>query len=261
LPEYDLGCIIKDEGVNSMKTRCFWIYVSVLVVVFVSGCNKETERQNQSTISVFGTGTVSVQPDVIQMSITLSNVAQTTKKAQEEVSKMVRQAMKILKDANIEDKNINTASLTFSSEYEYTNKRTLVGQRAQQTITFSIEDITNDAEKASWIIDQLIQINGIELNQVNYSVKNTTEYYVKSRELAYQKAVEKANQYAELSKLKIVKVLSISDQGTQQVSPMSNRFSRQFADEIVLSAADASTVLPIGELEITTNILVLFLLK
>jgi uncharacterized protein YggE len=195
------------------------------------------------------------------MSITLSNVAQTTQRAQEEVSKMVRQALNILKDANIEDKNINTASLTFSSEYEYTNRRTLVGQRAQQTITFSIEDITDDAEKASWIIDQLIQINGIELNQVNYSVKNTTEYYVKSRELAYQKAVEKANQYAELSNLKIVKVLSISDQGTQQVSLQSNRFTRQFADEMVLSAADSSTVLPIGELEITTNILVMFLLK
>jgi uncharacterized protein len=244
-----------------MKKRCFWIFVLVLIVVFATGCNKDAERQNQSTISVFGTGTVSVQPDVIQMSITLSNVAQTTKKAQEEVSKMVRQTLNILKEAEIEDKNINTASLTFNSEYEYTNKRTLVGQRAQQTITFSIEDITNDAEKASWIIDQLIQINGIELNQVNYSVKNTTEYYVKSRELAYQKAVEKANQYAELSTLKIVKVLSISDQGTQQVSPMSNRFSRQFADEMVLSAADTSTVLPIGELEITTNILVLFLLK
>ncbi len=195
------------------------------------------------------------------MSITLSNVALTTKRAQEEVSKMVRQALNILKEAEIEDKNINTASLTFNSEYEYTNKRTLVGQRAQQTITFSIEDITNDAEKASWIIDQLIQINGIELNQVNYSVKNTTEYYVKSRELAYQKAVEKANQYAELSKLKIVKVLSISDQGTQQVSPMSNRFSRQLADEMVFNTSSASTVLPIGELEITTNILVLFLLE
>jgi uncharacterized protein len=244
-----------------MKKRCFWVYGLVLIVLFAAGCNKEAERQNQSTISVFGTGTVSVQPDVIQMSITLSNVAQTTKKAQEEVSKMVRQTLNILKEAEIEDKNINTASLTFNSEYEYTNKRTLVGQRAQQTITFSIEDITNDAEKASWIIDQLIQINGIELNQVNYSVKNTSEYYVKSRELAYQKAVEKANQYAELSGLKINKVLSISDQGTQQVSPMSNRFSRQFADEMVLNSADTSTVLPIGELEITTNILVLFLLK
>jgi uncharacterized protein YggE len=245
-----------------MKKRYFWVYVLVLIVVFTAGCNKETERQDQSTISVFGTGTVSVQPDIIQMSITLSNVAQTTKKAQEEVNKMVKQALNILKEAKIEDKNINTASLTFSSEYEYTNRRTLIGQRAQQTIIFSIENITNDAEKASWIIDQLIQINGIELNQVNYSVKNTAEYYVKSRELAYQKAVEKANQYAELSKLKIVKVLSISDQGAQHVSPQSNRFYRQLAEDTLFSSdAKASTALPIGEMEITTNISVSFLLK
>jgi uncharacterized protein len=242
-----------------MKTRCFCVNALILAVIFVSGCNKGTGQQ--STISVFGTGTVSVQPDIIQMSITLSNVAQTTKEAQEEVSRMVKQALSVLKEAKIEDKNINTASLNFSSEYEYTNKRTLIGQRAQQTITFSIENITNDVEKSSWIIDQLIQINGIELNQVNYSVKNTTEYYVKSRELAYQKALEKANQYAELSNNKIIKVLSISDQGTQQVSPMSNRFSNRLVDEMSAAGGDGSTVLPIGELEISTNILVLFLLK
>jgi len=242
-----------------MKIRYFLIHILVLIIVFVSSCDKENKRLTQSTISVFGIGSVSVRPDVIQMNITLSNVAQTTKKAQEEVSKMVRQTMKILKDANIEDKNINTASLTFNSEYEYTNKRTLIGQRAQQSITFSIEDIFDDNEKASWIIDQLIQINGIELNQVSYRVKNPAEYYVKSRELAYEKAVEKATQYAELSNLKIKKVLNISDQGMQQVSPMNNRY--RIADQMVEAAADSSTALPIGEMEITTNILVVFLLK
>jgi uncharacterized protein len=241
-----------------MKIKCFWVLL-VLIAVFVLSCNND--KQNQSTISVYGTGTVSVQPDVIHMSITLSNVAKTTKMAQEEVSKMVRQTMKILKDANIEDKNINTASLTFYSEYEYTSRRILIGQKAQQNITFSIEDITGGNEKVSSIIDQLIQINGIELNHINYSVKNTTEYYFKSRELAYQKAVEKVNQYAELSKLKIIKVLSISDQGTQQVSPMNNQFKRQMADELSAAAADTSTVLPIGELEISTSILAVFLLK
>jgi len=240
-----------------MKTRHFSVCILIIIIAFLSGCIKKTE--NQSTISVYGIGTVSVQPDIIQMSITLSNVAQTTKIAQEEVSRMVRQALQILKEANIEDKNINTASLSFNSEYEYTTKRTLIGQRAEQRIIFSIEDINDDNEKVSGIIDKLIQINGIELNQVNYSVKNTTEYYVKSRELAYKKAVEKATQYAELSKLKIIKVLSVSDQGTQQVSPMSNR--QRLANDMYASEAAGSTVLPIGELEITTNILVLFLLE
>jgi uncharacterized protein YggE len=175
---------------------------------------------------------------------------------------MVRQALNILKETNIEDKNINTASLTFSSEYEYTNKRTLIEQRAEQRITFSIEDINNANEKVSGIIDQLIQINGIELNQINFSVKNPAEYFVKSRELAYKKSVEKANQYAELSELKIIKVLSISDQGTQQVSPMSNRlYNQQLFDAAAEAKDDVLTVIPVGELEITTNILVVFLLN
>jgi len=245
-----------------MKIKRFSVYILIIIIAFLSGCYKETERQSQSTISVYGIGTVSVQPDIIQMSITLSRVAQTTKIAQEEVSRMVRQALQILKEANIEDKNINTASLTFNSEYEYTNKRTLIGQRAEQRITFSIEGINGDNEKVSGIIDKLIQINGIELNQINYSVKNTAEYFIKSRELAFEKAVEKANQYAELSKLKIIKVLSITDQGTQQVSPISNRlYNQQLFYAEAAASSDALTILPIGELEITTNILVLFLLE
>jgi len=243
-----------------MKKKRISIYTLIFVVAFLSGCYKETKTQ--STISVYGIGTVSIQPDIIQMSITLSNVAQTTKTAQEEVSRMVRQALQILKEANIEDKNINTASLSFSSEYEYSTKRTLIGQRAEQRITFSVEGIKDDNEKVSGIIDKLIQINGIELNQINYSVKNTAEYFIKSRELAFEKAVEKANQYAELSKLKIIKVLSITDQGTQQASPMSNRlYNRQLLFDAAEATSEASTVLPIGELEITTNILVLFLLE
>jgi uncharacterized protein YggE len=196
------------------------------------------------------------------MAITLSNVAQTTKMAQEEVSRMVRQALAILKEAGIEDKNISTASLTFSSEYEYTNRRILVGQRAEQRITFSIDDIKNDNDKISRIIDQLILINGIELNQINFSVKNSTEYFIRSRDLAFQKAVEKATQYAELSKLKIMKVLSISEEGNQQISPMNNRLMNQqlFYDEKVASDS-GSTIVPTGELEITTKILVVFLLE
>ncbi|MDR0312234.1 MAG: SIMPL domain-containing protein [Treponema sp.] len=244
-----------------MKTKHLWVYFLLLAVLLISSC-ASYRQQNQSTISVIGTGTVLVQPDVIQMSITLSNVAQTTRAAQEEVSRMVRQALAILKEADIEDKNISTASLTFNSEYEYTGKRILVGQRAEQRITFSIDDIKNDNDRISRIIDQLIQINGIELNQINFSVKNNTEYYIRSRDLAFQKAVEKANQYAELSNLKILKVLSISEEN-QQFSPISsNRLMNQQLFVEAQTASDVgSTIVPAGELEITTRILVVFVLE
>ena len=231
-----------------------------MAIIFILGCDKKDEQQSQCSISVFGTGTVLVQPDMIQMTITLSKVAQTTKMAQEEVSKMVRQALMILKEENIEEKAITTASLTFHSEYEYTNKRILVGQKAEQRIIFSIDDINSDNEKVPRIIDRLIQINGIELNQINFSVKNNTEYFIRSRDLAFQKAFEKANQYAELSKLKIIKVLSISEESNQQISPINNRLMNQSMAEATV-ADIGSTIVPTGELEITTRILVVFLLE
>jgi uncharacterized protein YggE len=227
----------------------------------VSGCDKKDEQQKQSTISVFGIGTVLVQPDMIQMTITLSNVAQTTKIAQEAVNSMVRQALAILKEADIEDKNISTASLRFNSEYEYTNRRVLIGQKAEQKISFSIDDINNDDERVSRIIDQLIKINGIELDQIHFSVKNDIEYFIKSRELAYQKDVDKANQYAELSKLKIIKVLNISEEDNQAISSINNILVNQAFVDTETASDGGSTIIPVGELKITTKILIVFLLE
>lgn len=245
-----------------MKTKYFFA-CAILMSLFFSACDKTSGETNQSTVSVFGTGTVLVKPDMIQMNISLSNTAQTTRAAQEEVSKMVRQALEILKGAGIEDKNISTASLTFSSEYEYGGaRRILIGQKAEQIISFVIEGVQNNDDKVSGIIDRLIQINGIELNQISFDVKDNTEYFVRSRELAFEKASEKANQYAELSGLKVIKVLNISEEGAQEIFPMmSNRMVNQANYSVQADSASGSTILPMGELEITTRITAVFLLE
>ena len=232
-----------------------------MTLIFLLGCEKNN-KQNQSIISVIGTGTVMAQPDIIQMRITLSNVARTTKMAQDEVNRMARQVLTILKNTGIEDNNIMTASLTFRSEYEYTNRRILVGQRAEQGITFSVDNIDNDGERVSEIIDRLIQINGIELNQISFNVKDTTDYFIRSRELAFQKAVEKADQYAKLANLKIIKVLNISEDINQQFSPMNNRLMSNSMVYQTSAREDAdSAIIPTGELEITTRIFVEYLLR
>ena len=242
-----------------MKTRI--LIVLTLSMSLILGCSKK----EQSTISVLGTGTVLVQPDVMQMSISLSNVARTTQLAQQAVNTMIRQALAILAEAGIEEKNITTASLTFRSEYEYTYRRVLVGQRAEQRIIFSVDNIDNDSDRASQIIDKLIQINGIELSQIDFSVRNNTAYFVKSRDLAFHKALEKANQYAELSNLKVGKVLSITEDSMQNISPIHNRFlNNQVMAEAEATSMDrgyGSTIVSAGEMEITTRISVVFLLK
>jgi uncharacterized protein YggE len=247
------------SGDKKMRTKYFLAGVFLAAVVFVLVCAKTTEAQ--STVSVIGTGTVMAQPDTITMTVSLSETAQTTRRAQEAVSAMVGRTLDILKNSGIEDKNISTASLTFNSEYDYgSGMRVLVGQRAEQIITFSINDIQRNSDKVSVIIDELIQINGIELRDINFSVKDNTAYFVTSREFAFQKAVQKAEQYAELSGLKVKKVLSVSEADAQQFFPMQNKMVNQAQFEA--AARDtASTIVPSGQLEISTTIQAVFLLE
>jgi len=238
------------------KKSVFCVIVAVLCLV---GCGGRDKRR--SNIIVTGTGTVFAQPDTVQMNISLSHVAATTRQAQEEVGNMVRNALKILQDSGVEEKNIQTASLRFMPEYDWgSGKRLLLGQKAEQTIVFSIENLNG----VSGIIDQLIEINGIELQQMQFSVKDNSALYARSRELAYEKARQKAEQYAKLSGMKIAGTLSISEDGNMPVSLVSNRLlnSQMAADSFAKEAATTgSTVLPSGEMEITSRILIEFLLK
>lgn len=232
----------------------------LLIAATAMACNGQMGLRNMSTVSVVGTGTVMAQPDVVQMNISLTHTASTTETAQQQVNKMVGQAMEILKEFGIEDKDIATASLTFSSQYQFTGgQRKLVGQNVRQTIMFSVGDIQNDNGRAAQIIDRLVRINGIELNQMNFGVKDNTDHFVRARELAFRKAAEKAKQFADLSGLKVGRVMSISEEGSPQIMPMNNRFMAQ-ATMIDKFAANP-TMLPTGEQEITSRISVVFLLE
>ena len=249
-----------------MKTICIKTVLLLLFLGNLFGQNESTNRDNvqntQSTISVYGSGTVSAQPDTIRMTISISKTERTTRLAQQEVSRLVRRALVLLGENDIEDSNISTTSLRFRPEYEYRlNRRVLVGQRADQSITFYVDGIDTNNEKVPIIIDGLIQIDGLELNQIGYSIKNNSELYVQSREHAFQDALEKANQYAELAMLKILKVLRISEENIQQYLPMDSRTLYRQAYSERAETPDSSTIMPVGELEIRTRILVVFLLE
>jgi uncharacterized protein YggE len=237
---------------EQLKKKSF--FCVIVAVLCLAGCGDK----RQSSISVSGMGMVFAQPDTVQMYISLSHVAATTRQAQEEVVNMVRQALKILQDSGVEEKNIQTASLRFMPEYQYGNsKRELLGQKAEQTIAFSVENLSG----ISSIIDQLIGINGIQLQQMQFSVKDNSALYARSRELAYEKARQKAEQYAKLSGMRIAGIVSISeDRNISASSRVTNYQSNSFIDAIE-AAADGSTVLPTGQMEITSQVFIEFLLK
>jgi len=253
-----------------MNKTTFWIVVALLLVILLTHIFSHRGQKDVSVITIAGTGTIFAQPDMAQLSISLYKVARTTKLAQEEVSKMTRKVLAILKDANIEDKNINTASLNFRAEWDYKNYgRVFLGQRAEQRLTISVEGIREDTERLSRIIDDLIEIDGIELENMTFNIKDNSEYFAKTRELAFTKAKDKAEQYAKLSGMKVVKISHLSEEGVQNFGMYSsymggygamNRQMFEYSKNEAVASADMSA-LPTGDMEITTRVIVEFILK
>jgi uncharacterized protein YggE len=246
-----------------MKTKNLLLRGLVAAVVVLSGCTQSAGQKELSTVTVSGVGTVNVTPDMVRLTVSMSKIERTTRLAQESVGKMTARVLAILKDSGIEDKDISTASLRFNPEYEWRNGRSiLIGQRTEQSIDFAVRNIGQNAEKVARIIDRLTEIDGIVLNQISFSVADNTEHFVRSRELAFEKAMQKAQQYAELSGLKVGRVLNLSEDGANNASPLyRSRMENQFMMEAAFAADAASTVLPSGQMEITTRISVMFLLE
>jgi len=229
----------------------------LFAVFLLIGCN-EKKQEEHSTVSVSGIGIVLVQPDMVQMTINFSSSAQTTQQAKTEVDIKMQQIMNVLKEDNIEDKDIKTTSLSYIAETEYINGRTIWrGQRAQQTIVVTINDIVSNPNRFPELLDKIAALDRVVIRNIVFDTKDKTELFRQSRELAYQKALDKANQYAALSGQRIVKVLTISEKSNRDII-------LGVSGNVAFDGAGYSTgasPVPTGEQEVTSEIMVTFLME
>jgi len=231
-----------------------------LMLFLLSSCNPQV-RESQDSVSVSGIGTVLAQPDMVLMNISFSQTAPTTKEAKKAVEQTMQQILKILQEENVEDKFIKTTSLNYDVEYDYrSGRRVRLGQRAQQTIVVTVNNMINVPERFSSILDKITAIDKVDIQDVRFDIENKTELFKQSRELAYQKAFDKAQQYAELSKRKIGKVLRISEVVSRDVA-QTRAFQNNLAfKEEALSLSDNSAV-PTGEQGVSSEINIVFSLE
>lgn len=243
----------------NMRKKLF-VGAAFSMLILMTSCDLNV-REGQDTVSVSGIGTVLAQPDMVVMDVSFSHTAKTTKQAKTEVEQTMQQILDILKDENVDDKFVQTVSLNYNVAYEYHNgRRVFIGQRAQQTIAVTVNDMINAPERFSSILDKITAIDNVEVQGIRFDIENKTELFKQSRELAYKKAYEKALQYAELSGRKVGKVLTISEVTSRDVAQTRTlQNNRMFAEEAL--AMDAGSPVPMGEQGVSSEINIVFSLE
>ena len=195
-----------------------------------------------SIISVEGNGYIEAEANILKISITVYKVTETIKQSQEEVNKIVNNIINILKESDVNEKNIHTTSIEFVPNYTWeNNSKKYTGQRVEQELICVIENIQNNVNKIINILDKVtIDNNSIRL-ELDFGIKENRDMVLRCRELAYQDGFEKAKRYAELAGLKIGKALRISE------NKSSSRYGSRSEVVECFSAMGTPTQLPMGK--------------
>lgn len=243
-----------------MKRNFFTVIVFTSLLLSSASCNLNLQ-ESRDRISVIGTGTVLAQPDMARINVGFSYTKPTVTEAKNAAEQTLQRILEILRQENVEEKFVKTVTLNYDTEYEYRNgRRYRIGQRAQQTILVTVNDMIKSSERLSSILGKITAIDNVEVHDISFDIENKAELFKHSRELAYRKALDKARQYAVLSGRGLGNVLSVSEVESRDFAQQ-NRAVYNFAanmkqDAVVETEYDA--ILPTGEQSISTEINVVF---
>lgn len=208
----------------------------------------------QGTIQVTGDGKAKSVPDTVVLSAGAEVVkAQTQEAAMSGMNQTINQVKSLLKNAGIEEKNIQTSNLYASEDFIYDNgKQTPNGYRASETLTIRIEK--KDKSVTDGLLDAIAKVPNIRINNVSYDTVDTTTVYTEARKMALEKARQKADEIAVATGLKIKKVQSVSEGSVERNYPM------QMNVKAMAYGGDASggSDISLGQLEYTISLNVVY---
>ncbi|KRO38722.1 MAG: hypothetical protein ABR58_00505 [Acidimicrobium sp. BACL19 MAG-120924-bin39] len=220
--------------------------VSALVLVGCGDTVNVGDNGVSQGITVQATGVADVVPDAVQVSLSVSVVAEANDVALSQVAATAEVVRSTLEQLGIDAADIATQSVSVNPEYSYTEAegQKIVGYRASQTF----DVLVRDASAAGAVVDSLVAAGGANLSiNATYPVVNdSTAAAQAARDDAVAKARAKAEEYAELLDVELGDLVFLTE-----ISAPTNITIGAKAD---VMAESALTVIDLGTQEVTVTV-------
>lgn len=198
-------------------------------------------------LTVQATGVAIVVPDAVNLSLTVSALADSSESALALVADAADKVRSAITDGGVDEKDIATLTVNVYPEYNYssTGGQTLVGYRASQSFTV----VVLKAATAGAIVDAVVAAGGdaVQINGATPVVLETSDSAKKARADAIDNARAKAEDYAKLMDVDLGDVISITEVSAP-ISSMPNK------SDMAGSESPAATKIDLGEQQITVTI-------
>ncbi|KUJ63053.1 hypothetical protein AR687_05485 [Flavobacteriaceae bacterium CRH] len=202
-------------------------------------------------INVNGEGKVKVAPDQVCISATVETKGNNAKDVKKQNDEKIDAVLKFIKKMNIPAADFKTKQVALNPQYDYEKKKT--NYNATQTIEIVLKDLSKYDELMEGLVQQGIN----RIDKVSFETSKLAQLETEARKLAIKDAKLKAEDYVSVLGQKVGKAYTISD-NTQVYHPQPMYAMKSMA--AMDNAGATNETLAIGEIEVTANVSVSFVL-
>jgi uncharacterized protein len=218
-------------------------FLTIFTLLFVCGAALANDP-DLPRITVFGTSTTMVTPDVLTWNLTVKNTGLDLEDVADDHNKIVKKVLDTLKKKKVAEKEIQTERMQFGDNIDLRTREKL-GYYASTSVSFKLKDFSK--YKSLWM--DLARIDSVGIRSVNYDHSKRIQYQDETRRNALLAAREKAEMLANTLGSKIGEPLLIEEDGDVIV-----RTGNTSNDVRFLGSGDSSDILAPGKIPIRIRV-------
>jgi uncharacterized protein len=185
----------------------------LLLALFIISISSQTSCPSVKTVSVSGTGTVTLVPNMATLSISLNEFNTSSSLAISQLNTLTTNLTAILKANGVATADITTTYISIYPQTSYYANGTsyISGASASQTITAVVRNLGTNNVNLGKLFDSLSVVAGISLYNNGFDNSNKAAALSSAYTLAYADAKSKGTLLANLAGTTVSGVMTITD--------------------------------------------------
>jgi uncharacterized protein YggE len=167
------------------------------------------------TITVVGTGNVSLVPDVARINVGAEARADTVSEAKAEVDGQMAAIMAALKQMAVDEKDIQTSHYYIHYEERVPMPVVQEGPVGESQSGYRVSSMlrvtVRDVEKAGEVLDAVVEAGANQVHGVTFTVSDESKWQGQAREKAMANARARAGELAGLAGVELGELISVSE--------------------------------------------------
>ncbi len=188
------------------------IALSLLTVTLILAGASARAQDAPRTITVTGTGEVSLAPDMATIVIGIQSEGEDAATALDEASAATLAILSRLDAEGIDAADVRSGAVRLQPRYSnsvLSSGQQIIGYRAVNTVQVEVLDL----DQLGRLLSTLVGDGANRLDRVSFGLQDPTAAMDEARSLAVAEAIRRAALYAQAADVAVGDVLSISEQG------------------------------------------------